>query len=127
MYTGTRMKRKSFRDRSQVLLSVEKDRWKDFTELCDKERKSTSFKFDEMLSEELQKNALGLENPIGIAYISNSHETQKRLQCDIRTFLGTDKRKLIENAKILNAKECDLIRENLRIVSRFKRERIIEV
>lgn len=62
------MKRKSFRDRGQALLSVERDRWKDFIDLCDKERKSVAYKFDEMIAAELQKNALGDQTPISIRY-----------------------------------------------------------
>lgn len=61
-------KRKSFRNRTQANLQVERDRWLEFIELCDKERKSVSLKIDEMLAEELQKNALGAQTPINILY-----------------------------------------------------------
>lgn len=63
------MKRKEYRNRLEVLLSVERDRWPDFVDLCDREHKSTSLKFSEMMEDELQKNALGVgrqPNPLNI-------------------------------------------------------------
>lgn len=77
------MKRKQFRDRIQVLISVERDRWSEFVDQCDKERKSSSLKIDEMLVGELQKNPLGEE--IGprlspLANIERHQRTNKRFQ-----------------------------------------------
>ena len=64
------MKRKTYRDRSQLFISAEKDILKEFQELCDKEKKSVSLKLNEMMTEELQKNPLGplAGNPINIMF-----------------------------------------------------------
>jgi hypothetical protein len=62
------MKRKEYRERQSVLISFERDRYKDFIDLCDRERKSVSLKINEMLEEELEKNATGEVNPIRIRY-----------------------------------------------------------
>ena len=62
------MNRAEFRDRKQILISVERDMYKEFQLLCDRERKSTSLKFKEMIGEELEKNALGPANPANIQY-----------------------------------------------------------
>jgi seryl-tRNA synthetase len=62
------MKRKEYRERQSVLISFERDRYKDFIDLCDRERKSVSLKINEMLEEELEKNVIGEANPIRIRY-----------------------------------------------------------
>lgn len=68
------MKRKTYRDRSQLFISAEKDILKEFQELCDKERKSVSLKLNEMMLEEVQKNPLGpvAGNPINIEFNNQS-------------------------------------------------------
>jgi hypothetical protein len=62
------MKRAEFRDRTQVLISTERDRFKEFQQLCDKESKSVSLKLKEMIEQELEKNVMGLHNPIAINF-----------------------------------------------------------
>lgn len=79
------MRRKEYRNRQPVTLSVEKDRWKDFEELCDKERKSVSLKIAEMLEEELEKKALGGQNPINISY---GKQQEKPFQSDLTAWFG---------------------------------------
>lgn len=64
------MKRAEFHDRNQMLISVERDLAEEFKTLCDKERKSISLKFKELMEEEIQKNEIGHVNPISIEYIS---------------------------------------------------------
>lgn len=78
------MRRKEYRDRQPVTISLEKDRYKDFTDLCDRERKSISLKFSEMLEEELQKNVIGECNPIRISY---GEEQEKPFQTDLTPWL----------------------------------------
>ena len=78
------MRRKDYRDRQPVTISLEKERYRDFTDLCDKERKSISFKFSEMVEEELQKNAVGEVNPIRIRYVE---EQNKPIQTDLMPWL----------------------------------------
>jgi hypothetical protein len=120
-----RMKRKEYHQRLLISASVEQDRWKDFQELCDKECKSYSMKINELIGEELQKNALGSEeNPIGVIYLLNKQE-QKGFQSDIRLFMRRND--IIKIAKDLTSQECDIIANNLLRVSRFKREGVIEV
>jgi len=95
------MKRKQFHERRQIIISVEKDRWNEFVELCDKERKSQSLKIDEILINELQKNPLGEEvgpRASPLANIEKYKKTNKRsshkeldpAQCDLRSWLPRD-------------------------------------
>lgn len=85
------MKRKQYRTRAQVYLSVEKDRWNDFVDLCDKERKSTSLKIDEMLTEELQKNEEGVRlepDPIHIKrYSSRTNKSSQKPEINLDQWL----------------------------------------
>jgi hypothetical protein len=69
-----KMKRKDYHNRLPILISVEKDRWRDFQELCDRERKSYSFKLNELMEDELEKNAIGVCNPIKIRYGKEQHK-----------------------------------------------------
>ena len=62
------MKRKNYRERKQILFSIEKEDFDAFHLLCERERKSLSLKLAEIIEEELQKNELGRENPIGIDF-----------------------------------------------------------
>lgn len=72
-----------------VSFSAEKDRYHEFEDLCDAERKSISLKLGEMIDEELQKNALGVArepNPLNIhTYVSDSN---KPLQLTLEMWLA---------------------------------------
>lgn len=116
------MKRKEYRSRLEVLLSVERDRWPDFVDLCDREHKSVSLKFSEMLEEELQKNVIGESNPLKIMY---GIEENKLFQSDIRQFMRRND--ILKTSKDLKADECELIANNLLRASRWKRTGIIDV
>lgn len=119
------MKRKEYRQRQPVTLSVEKDRWKDFEDLCDKERKSISLKVAEMLEEELQKNALGVArepNPLNIhTYV---HPQEKPLQTGLdRWIKRTDA--IQEIQRVDNPEMYEHIGINMIVASRFQRSGIV--
>src|SRR5690242_4343037 len=60
---------KLYHDRTSTSLSLEKQMLADFLDLCHKERKTLTEKLNEMVQEELEKNAIGNEtNPIAIPY-----------------------------------------------------------
>lgn len=112
------MRRKEYRERWPVTLSVEKDRWRDFEDLCDKERKSLSLKISEMLEKELQKNAFGEETPIKIRYgkgKNNPFPFQMRLDA------WTTRVAAVENIKDMDAQLIENIGLNMIYASRFKK------
>ena len=67
------MRRLNYKDRRQFLLSIDREDLEVFQKICDNERKSMSFKLNELVQEEIQKNELGCDNPIGI----NFNQTNK--------------------------------------------------
>lgn len=98
-----------------MTLSVEKDRWKDFEELCYKERKSVSLKIAEMLEEELEKKALGESNPIRISY---GTEKEKPSQSDIRIWLSRDDAVRMAAAVPMDSKQWRHLGETCQIIAR---------
>jgi hypothetical protein len=68
---------KKYRHRLYVGFNFEQDRIKEFEDLCWRERKTMSDKLNEMISEQLEKNAVGLNNPIKISYGETNKDNHK--------------------------------------------------
>lgn len=60
---------KTYHDRTSTSVSFEKQLLNEFNELCVKERKTLSEKIGELVQEQLEKNAVGISNPIGLRYV----------------------------------------------------------
>ncbi|HSX48667.1 MAG TPA: hypothetical protein VLE44_00215 [Candidatus Saccharimonadales bacterium] len=63
---------RTYHDRTSTSLSFEKQMLNEFLELCRTERKSISEKVTEMIQQELEKNVIGLNNPINVGYQDSS-------------------------------------------------------
>lgn len=113
------MRRKEYRDRQAVTISVEKDIFTDFIDLCDRERKSISLKFSEMMEEELQKNVMGEINPLRIRY--GDEQENKPIQGDIRDWLPRSEAIAKARNIPLDARQWDFIAETCRIIARKQR------
>lgn len=68
---------KTYHDRTSTSLSFEKQMLNEFMELCWRERKTVSEKVTEMMQQELQKNVMGLTNPIKISYGETNKDNHK--------------------------------------------------
>ena len=74
---------KEYRTRIAATLNFEMNVYEEFQDLCKKEEISVSKRLQDIMVEEIQKNALGSHNPIGVLYNLYNNKPNKSCQSDL--------------------------------------------
>lgn len=114
---------RDYRERVVKTLNFEKNVYEEYEELCFKERISVSKKLQEFMSEQIQiqKNALGLNNPIGVGYTSYNIQAKKRLGSTTTLDEWARRKNAIQLIKRIDENMAENAAINIIIASRFKK------
>lgn len=110
---------KEYRARVPKTLNFEMHLYEEFQDFCKKEDMSVSKKLQELMTEAIQKNALGSENPIGVSYITYMNQKQKPFQMSLDAW--NTRQRAIQSIKELDAQTIENIGLNMIYASRFKK------